>query len=152
MERVDAFERLLQRAWDRFLSRKPVLLILIGSDLPMMEALNSYERPFHQRGTEMVIGPLNPREIQRMLGRGNDVEIDVVGADRGPIAEELRFLGSVKWLENAPFDDHDFAALARHRAALTDEPVPLVALSRDGVACSGLAAAYDPDDLMRAWS
>ncbi len=66
MERVDAFEGMLQRAWDRFLSRKPVLLILIGSDLSMMEALNSYDRPFHQRGTEMVIKALNPAELQEM--------------------------------------------------------------------------------------
>src|SRR5689334_13097687 len=48
--------------------RKPVLLILIGSDLSMMSALNRYDRPFHQRGTEMVIGPLNPAEISSMLG------------------------------------------------------------------------------------
>ncbi|GGL56267.1 ATP-binding protein [Planomonospora parontospora] len=344
MERVDAFEGLLQRAWDRFLSRKPVLLVLIGSDLSMMEALNDYERPFHQRGTEMVVGPLNPHEIQRMLHlspadafdatvvtgglplvcgewprgaslweylhgaltnpvsallvsaerslaaefpveaqarqvlqaigsgertftniarqaggishstlsraadllitkrmvagelpvslrpskerryrvtdpylrfwlsflhphmpeierrrgdltlrrivsrwstwrgraieplvreslarllpddrlpgapavgsywtRSNDVEIDIVGADRGPVARELRFLGSIKWLENAAFDDHDLAALARHRAALTGDPVPLVAVSRNGVSCSGLTASYGPDDLMSAW-
>jgi AAA+ ATPase superfamily predicted ATPase len=67
MDRVEGFEGLLQRAWDRFLCRKPVLLILIGSDLSMMTALNSYARPFHQRGTEMVIGPLNPAEISSML-------------------------------------------------------------------------------------
>lgn len=63
----DAFEGTLQRSWDRFLERKPVLLILIGSDLSMMEALNSYERPFHQRRREMVVGPLNPAEIGSML-------------------------------------------------------------------------------------
>jgi AAA+ ATPase superfamily predicted ATPase len=50
MDRIDAFEGMLQRAWDRLLSRKPVLLLLVGSDLSMMKALNSYDRPFHQRG------------------------------------------------------------------------------------------------------
>ena len=35
------------------LSRKPVLLVLVGSDLSMMEALTSYGRPFHQRGTQL---------------------------------------------------------------------------------------------------
>jgi uncharacterized protein len=45
-----------------------VLLVLIGSDLSMMLALNSYGRPFHQRGREMVLGPLNPAEVGRMLG------------------------------------------------------------------------------------
>ncbi|MBB2913905.1 hypothetical protein FHS43_005214 [Streptosporangium becharense] len=345
MDRVDAFEGLLQRAWDRFLSRKPVLLVLIGSDLSMMEALNSYERPFHQRGTEMVVGPLNPYEIRQMLRltaadafdaalvtgglplvcgewprgaslweylrgalanpvsallvsaerslaaefpattqagevlraigsgertftniarsaggishstlsraadlliskgivtgelplstrpskerryrvtdpylrfwlrflgphmpeverrrgdltlrrivsqwsswrgqaveplvreslarllpdgklteapaigsywtRSNDVEIDIVGADRGPIARRLCFLGSIKWLDDAAFDDRDLSALARHRAAMTDEPTPLIAVSRSEVSCSGLAAAYGPEDLIRGWS
>jgi AAA+ ATPase superfamily predicted ATPase len=344
MERVDAFEGLLQRAWDRLLSRKPVLLLLVGSDLSMMEALNSYDRPFHQRGREMVVGPLTPAdigemldlepaasfdaalitgglplicrewqagasmwdfleaalenpisallvsaerslaaefppqamgrdvlraigsgertftniaraaggiahstlsrsadllsdkrvvaaelpislrpskerryrvadpylrfwlafldphmaEIERMRGdltlarireqwtswrgraveplvreslarilpdrglpaapavggywtRSNDVEVDLVGADRQPVAKRLLFLGSVKWLETAPFDAHDLAALHKHRAVLTDEPVPLVAVSRSGVTCSGLQAAFGPEDLLRAW-
>ncbi|GAA4074015.1 ATP-binding protein [Nonomuraea soli] len=338
MERVDAFEGVLQRAWDRALSRKPVLLLLIGSDLSMMEALNSYERPFHQRGTQMVVGPLNPAEIQHMLGlgaaeafdaalvtgglplicgewrrgqglweflhdsltdpisalrvsaelslsaefppeaqarevlhaigagersfvniarasggiahstltratavltakgivsadlpvslrpskerryritdaylrfwlhflrphlaeierrrgdltlrriasqwsswrgraveplireavarlapdagvvgsywtRSNEVEIDIVGADRGPIAKELTFVGSIKWLESA-FDRHDFAALAAHRAALTDQAVPLMGVSRGGFSCDGLDVVYGAEELLRAW-
>lgn len=63
-----AFEGSLQRAFDRELSRKPVLLIGIGSDLSMMEALNEYGRPFHQRATEMVIPPLSPLEVSTLLG------------------------------------------------------------------------------------
>ncbi|HEX5543334.1 MAG TPA: ATP-binding protein [Micromonospora sp.] len=344
MDRVDAFEGVLQRAWDRELSRKPVLLILIGSDVSMMEALGSYGRPFHQRGQEMVLGPLNPAEVGEMLGlapaatfdaalitgglplicaawrpgmdlwaflsaqltnpvsallvsaerslaaefpdyvharqvlsaigsgertftniaraaggisgttltratefltakrlvaaelpismrpsrerryrvidpylkfwlrfiqphlpeiermrgdltlervrtgwtawrgraiepllreslarllpddklpvaaaiggywtRSNDVEIDIVGADRAPVAKQLLFFGSIKWLEKSPFDRHDLAALNWHRAAVTDQPVPLIALSRSGVECEGLDAAYGPADLLAAW-
>ncbi|WP_225849301.1 ATP-binding protein [Streptomyces sp. HPF1205] len=345
MDATGAFEGILQRAWDRALETKPVLLILIGSDLSMMEALNSYGRPFHQRGREMVLGPLNPAEVGSMLGfaesadafdaalvtgglplicaewphgagmwdflrtalsdpvsallvsaerslaaefpqqaqartvlsaigsgertfsniaraaggiggtplqralgllsekrviaaelplstrpskdrryrvadpylrfwlkhlgpamqeiergrgdltlqriranwtswrgraveplvrealarllpdanlpaapaiggywtRTNDVEIDIVGADRAPIAKDLLFVGSVKWLEKSPFDQHDLAALHRHRAALTPEPVPTVAVSRSGIACTGLDAAYGPAELLAAW-
>ncbi|MEU1278974.1 ATP-binding protein [Streptomyces sp. NPDC005805] len=344
MDPDGAFEGMLQRAWDRVLETRPVLLVLIGSDLSMMEALNSYGRPFHQRGREMVLGPLNPAEVGRMLeldaaaafdaalvtgglplictewtpgtglwdflsdalsdpvsallvsaerslaaefpqevqaravlsaigsgertfsniaraagglagtslqrsltllaekrliaaelpvstrpskdrryritdpylrfwlkllgpalpeierGRGdlvlarvrenwtswrgraveplvrdalarllpdgplpaapvvggywtrtNDVEIDLVGADRAPVAKELLFAGSVKWLDTSPFDRHDLAALHRHRAALSDEPLPLVAVSRSGVACEGLDAVYGPEELLTAW-
>jgi uncharacterized protein len=344
MDEERAFEGELQRAWDRTLERKPVLLILIGSDLSMMEALNSYGRPFHQRGREMVLGPLNPAEVGEMLGvdaasafdatlvtgglplicaewsagmslwdflqevvsdpvsallvsaerslaaefpeqaqaravlsaigsgertfsnigraaggigatplqrsltlladkrviaselplstrpskdrryrvadpylrfwlrflgpamqeiergrgdltlrrireswtswrgraveplvrealarllpdgalpaapalggywtRTNDVEIDIVGADRGPVAKELLFVGSVKWLENSPFDRHDLAALLRHRAALTPDPVPVAAASRSGADCPGLDAVYGPGDLLAVW-
>ena len=345
MDATGAFEGMLQRAWDRTLETKPVLLVLIGSDLSMMEALNSYGRPFHQRGREMVLGPLNPADVGEMLGleaaaafdaalitgglplicaewphgagmwdfledalsdpvspllvsaerllaaefprqaqartvlsaigsgertfsniarvagdigatplqrslgiladkrliaaelplstrpskerryrvadpylrfwlkllgpameeiergrgdltlrrirdnwtswrgraveplvrealarllpdahlpaapaiggywtRSNDVEIDIVGADREPIAKELLFVGSVKWLENSPFDRHDLAALRHHRDALTPDPVPLVAVSRSGTDCTGLDAAYGPADLLAAWS
>ncbi len=83
--------------------------------------------------------------------RTNDVEIDLVGADRAPVAKELLFVGSIKWLEQAPFDRHDLAALHRHRAALTDQPLPVVAVSRSGVDCQGLDAVYGPDDLLAAW-
>ena len=83
--------------------------------------------------------------------RSNDVEIDIVGADRSPVATTLLFLGSIKWLERSPFDDHDLAALQRHRAAVTDHPVPLAAISRSGVVAKGLDSAYGPADLIKAW-
>ncbi|PXX63998.1 hypothetical protein DFR70_105180 [Nocardia tenerifensis] len=344
MDPAGAFESILQRAWDRELSRKPVLLILIGSDLAMMQALTSYGRPFHQRGTEMRLGPLDPADVATMTGlepatafdaalltgglpiiavrwragedvwaflareladpvsplvvsaqlslaaefpdqtqarqvlaaigsgertftniaraaggmahstlsratelltskgivaaelpislipskerryritdpylrfwltflgphlteidrmrsdltlerihrgwtswrgraieplvreslarllpahnipaalaiggywtRSNDVEIDIVGADREPVARELAFLGSIKWLENSPFDSHDLTALQRHRHRITDEPVPLIAVTRSGVTTPHLDAVFSPADLLAAW-
>jgi hypothetical protein len=83
--------------------------------------------------------------------RGNDVEIDIVGADRAPVARELLLLGSVKWLENSPFGNQDVGALAYHRSRLTDEPVPLLAVSRSGVTAGGLDGAYGPDEIVEAW-
>ncbi|HUW88527.1 MAG TPA: DUF234 domain-containing protein [Candidatus Paceibacterota bacterium] len=68
MESDQAFEGTLQKIFDRYLSRHKVLFIGIGSDLAMMEALNEYGRPFHQRATEMVIPPLSPAEVADMLG------------------------------------------------------------------------------------
>ncbi|MFC6009722.1 ATP-binding protein [Nocardia lasii] len=344
MDESGAFESVLQRAWDRELCRKPVLLILIGSDLAMMAALTSYGRPFHQRGTEMRLGPLDPADVAAMTGtdaaaafdatlitgglpiicarwrsgedvwdflsreladpvsplivsaqlslaaefperslprqvlsaigsgertfaniaraagglantslsraldllmdkgivagelpisltpskdrryritdsylrfwltflgpylpeldrlrgdltvdrirrgwtswrgraveplirdslarllpaegipsvpaiggywtRTNDVEIDIVGADREPVAKELAFLGSIKWLENSPFDSHDLTALQNHRFRLTADPVPLIAISRSGITTPHLDAAFTPNDLLSAW-
>ncbi|XVV13687.1 ATP-binding protein [Actinoplanes sp. CA-131856] len=344
VDRVDAFEGILQRSWDRELSRKPVLLVLIGSDLSMMEALGSYGRPFHQRGKEMVLGPLNPAEVGEMLRldpaeafdaalvtgglplicagwrpgtdlwqflsaelanpvspllvsaerslaaefpdaamgrtvlsaigsgertftniaraaggishstltraaqvlidkrivaaelpisttaskerryrvtdpylrfwltfvaphlaeierlrgdltlariktswttwrgravepllreslarvlpdgnlpgapvigsywtRSNSIEIDIVGADREPVAKRLLFVGSIKWLETSAFDDRDLVALQKHRTAITDDPIPLVAISRGGVSATGLTATYGPAELLQAW-
>lgn len=62
------FEGTLQRAFDRELSKQRVVLIGVGSDLSMMEALNGYGRPFHQRASEMVVPPLTPAEVGAMLG------------------------------------------------------------------------------------
>lgn len=62
------FEGTLQKLYDRELSRRPVLLLCIGSDLAMMERLNEYGRPFHQRATEMVVPALNPADVAAMLG------------------------------------------------------------------------------------
>src|SRR2546423_7039014 len=63
--------------------------------------------------------------------RTNEVEIDLVGADRSPVASALAFVGSIKWHEQAVFDRHDEAALMRQRTQLTDEPIPLVPVSRN---------------------
>jgi AAA+ ATPase superfamily predicted ATPase len=340
-----SFEGTLQKSFDRTLSRLPVLLVLIGSDLAMMEALNTYGRPFYQRGTEMVVPPLNPAEVAAMLdlppaeaidaflvtgglplildewpqgaalwdylesavnrptsalivsgeralaaefpaeaqartvlgaighgertftligraagglnpgalsrsldiltskrlveahlplstqpskdtryyvadahlrfwlsfigpgmpaierGRGdqvlgvikgkwsswrgraiepivrqsllrlppgmlpegtetvggywtrtNDPEIDLVGADRGPIAKKITMTGSVKWLENKPFDGRDLSRLVIHRSRLpgADDGTPLLAVSRTGTTTSGVTI-LTPDDLLAAW-
>jgi AAA+ ATPase superfamily predicted ATPase len=83
--------------------------------------------------------------------RSNSIEIDVVGADREPIAKQLLFVGSIKWLERSPFDNHDLLALQRHRATITDNPVPLLAISRSGVDVLGLDATYGPSDLIEGW-
>lgn len=344
VESTTGFEGVLQRAWDQELSRKPVLLVLIGSDLSVMESLSSYGRPFHQRGQEMIVGPLNPPDVAEMLGldaadafdaclvtgglplvcarwrrgdsiwtflrkqladplspllvsaerslaaefpdqtfaravlsaigagertftniaraagqiapntltravellvskrviatelpialtpsrerryrvtdpylrfwfsfvrphlpeiermrgdlalasvrdgweswrgqavepllreslarllpahgipatpvvgsywtRSNDIQIDIVGADREPVAKRLVFLGSIKWRDRSPFDERDLLELQRHRSRLTDDLVPLIAVSRTGVTTNGIEAAFGPEELIDAW-
>lgn len=341
-----SFEGALQKVFDRTLSKLPVLLVLIGSDLAMMEKLNTYGRPFHQRGTELAVPPLSPRDVAAMLelppaeafdaylvsgglplileewptgaglwdyleaalrrptsallvsaeralaaefpteaqartvltaighgertftrirqsagelypaalsralelltdrrivaaerplstkpsretryrvedpylrfwlsfvapglpsierGRGdrvletvrtgwtswrgravepvirealwrladdvlpegtaavggywtrtNDPEIDLIGADRSPIAKKITFAGSVKWLENKPFDDRDLARLITHRSRLpgADEETPLLAVARCGSSAEGVRV-LTPEDLLDAWA
>ncbi|MFC5185499.1 ATP-binding protein [Actinomadura harenae] len=62
------FDGALQTAWDRLLSSRPVLLLLVGSDPRMMEQLTAYDRPFFGRADNMVLAPLNVAEIGRVLG------------------------------------------------------------------------------------
>lgn len=62
-EQDPSFEGSLQTAWDRVLRRKPVLLLLLGSDLHMMEVFAGYDRPFYGRATSFRLDPLNPAEV-----------------------------------------------------------------------------------------
>ncbi|WP_424644137.1 ATP-binding protein [Embleya sp. AB8] len=86
--------------------------------------------------------------------RQNNPEIDLVGADRDPVAGVVHFVGSVKWLESQPFGRHDYDALARDMLAVpgAEPSTPLVAVSRCGVRDDlPLAARWGPEDLVRAW-
>lgn len=69
-----SIEATFQKQWDRLLSNKPVLLVLIGSDLAMMEALSTHGRPFYQRGTDMVVGALSPTETAAIVGSAGAAE------------------------------------------------------------------------------
>jgi hypothetical protein len=96
-------------------------------------------------GTEAVGGWWN---------RQNNPEVDLIGADREPVAAHVHFAGSVKWLERQPFGRREYEALVRDAAAVpgTTEDTPLVAVSRCGVEEGmPLAASWGPEDLVRAW-
>jgi len=67
-EQDELFDGALQTAWDRLLSRRPVLLLLLGSDLHMMEQLTAYDQPFYGRADNLLLGPLNPAEVGAALG------------------------------------------------------------------------------------
>jgi AAA+ ATPase superfamily predicted ATPase len=58
----------LQKNWDRHLEQRPVLWILVGSDLTMMERLTQHDRPLFGRAKEMVIEPLNPADAAAVIG------------------------------------------------------------------------------------
>lgn len=60
----------LQRTWDTLFARRPVLLLLLGSDLAMMEHLTAPDQPFYGRATEMVLDPLTPPDVGTMTGVG----------------------------------------------------------------------------------
>jgi AAA+ ATPase superfamily predicted ATPase len=62
-----AIEATLQASWRR-LEREPLLVILVGSDLSMMEALNTYGRPLYGRLRELLVPPFSPAETADRLG------------------------------------------------------------------------------------
>lgn len=64
-----SLEATLQAAWDQSLQHTGVLLVIVGSDLAMMEAMASYGRPLYQRiDRQLQIDPLNPAEVGDLLG------------------------------------------------------------------------------------
>lgn len=61
-------EGAVQNVWDRTLSRHPVLLVLIGSDVAVMEGLTAYERPLYGRPSRVLrVQPLDPAEVTTLL-------------------------------------------------------------------------------------
>ena len=84
--------------------------------------------------------------------RTNDVEVDIVGADRTPVAREVRVVGSIKWHQDRPFDDRDLTALAAARVRVpgASPSTPLLAVSRSGCSVSGVTH-LGPEDLLAAW-
>ncbi len=76
-EAAKAIESLFSAAWERRLSRLPILLILVGSDLAMMERLTEYGRPLYDRVTRtLVIDPLSPADIATIAKLSAEDAID----------------------------------------------------------------------------
>jgi AAA+ ATPase superfamily predicted ATPase len=75
-EQDQQFDGALQAAWDRLLAGRPPLLMLLGSDIHMMERLTAYDRPFFGRADNLILGPLNPRETAEALGLPSAEAID----------------------------------------------------------------------------
>jgi len=75
-EQDDTFDGQLQMVWDRLLSRRPLLLLLVGSDLPMMQRLTACDRPFYGSADNLVLGPLNLAETAAAAGLAGSDAID----------------------------------------------------------------------------
>jgi len=67
MEKDASIEATLLRAW-RVLESKPIVVILVGSDIGMMELVTHYQHPLFNRAKDLVVHPLNPRDTSALLG------------------------------------------------------------------------------------
>ncbi len=85
-----------------------------------------------------------------------DPEIDLIGADRAPVATKLWYAGSVTWLEH-PFGSRDLADLQRGSSQVPGfDPgeTALVGVSRAGfadLAATDLALRWHPEDVVAAF-
>ncbi|MGF1653762.1 MAG: DUF234 domain-containing protein [Actinomycetales bacterium] len=97
--------------------------------------------------------PLGTAVVGEYWTRSNDPQIDIVGADRSPVASTITVVGSVKWHENRPFDAHDLGRLAHHRDLLpgADAGTPLIVVSRSGSTVGDGLTALTADDVVAAY-
>jgi AAA+ ATPase superfamily predicted ATPase len=65
----------LQVQWDRTLGQLPVMLILVGSNVAMMDRLATHDRPLFGRLQPMVIPALNPAEVAEALPGAEATEV-----------------------------------------------------------------------------
>lgn len=75
LEQGSTLEGELQALWDRTLERLPILLILIGSDVAMMNDLAAHGRPLFGRVTPLVVPSLNPAEVAQALGASRPMDV-----------------------------------------------------------------------------
>jgi uncharacterized protein len=73
VEADPTIEGALQVAWDRHLQHLPVLLILVGSDVTMMERVTKHDRPLYGRGREVEVKAFNPAEVAAALAETSAV-------------------------------------------------------------------------------
>lgn len=125
-----SLEGTLQALWDRVFEPKPVLFVLIGSDLTMMEALTAYDRPLFGRAKEMVVEPFTPADTAAMAGVGDSA---AVALDAQLVTGGYPRL-CLEWRDAAD-------AMSFVRTQLTDENSDLVVVGRN------VLAAEFPADL-----
>lgn len=133
----------LQAQWDRALEKLPVLLVLIGSDVAMMEQLATHGRPLFGRVRPCTVSALDPGEVAAALPGRSAVDVldaYLVTGGYPRLVTDLAVHGS--------------PTAAYVRTALTDPYSPLVATARltldaefpDAPAAYRVLAAIGSDD------
>ena len=99
--------------------------------------------------------PESTRAIGGYWTRTNYPQIDIVCADREPVARRITAVGSAKWQDHRRFDRHDLTELIVQRSMLpgADASTPLVVVARAGVDLIDVTdvTVFTPGDLLEAW-
>jgi uncharacterized protein len=93
------------------------------------------------------------RYVGGYWNRSNSIEVDLVGADKHPVAEHIDFIGSIKWRDAQPFDRRDGAALAAKLPSVpgASTSTKLLGVSRQGFKRgSGLDIEIGPNEIIAA--
>jgi AAA+ ATPase superfamily predicted ATPase len=105
----------------------PVLVLLIGSDGAMMEALTEQGRPLYDRLREMAIEPLSPAAVGDLLALEPADALDaylVIGGFPVLAGEWERGRGLEEYLGEALTDPTSFLVVSGERALSAEFPAP----------------------------
>ena len=111
-------EGVLQAIWDHQLSRRPILLILVGSDLAMMETIATYGRPLYGRvDTQRQLDPLGIPDVAKLLDVAATDAIDTYLMTGGfpKIIASLDEVGNAGALLDAAVQDEAHRRMLRER-------------------------------------
>jgi AAA+ ATPase superfamily predicted ATPase len=89
------------------------------------------------------------RHVGSYWTRNHQVEVDLVGGDRTPVASEIGFIGTIKW---RTLDRSDTAHLQAHRAHVPGaDTAPLIGVAHSFAKNVQLDHTLTPGQLIDAW-
>jgi AAA+ ATPase superfamily predicted ATPase len=128
----------LQRVWDQELSARPVLLLLLGSDLAGMQNLVAPGQPLHGRAVEMILRELSPADVARMTGLAGMDAFDayLITGGQPLIAQEWECGLSPRAFVEQSFD-RSTSALIVSGSRVFDAEFPMETATRDVLTAIG---------------
>ena len=123
-------EAVLQLVYDRAFQRRPVVVLLVGSDRATMEALADEGRPLYDRARALVVKPLDPATIGEMLDLRAADALDaytVIGGFPVLALEWGRGRSLREYLRDALTDSSSFLVISAERALAAELPADLQA-------------------------
>jgi uncharacterized protein len=126
LERDSGADADFQEAWDRYLQHLPVMLVAIGSDVSMMEALIDHGHALYGRPTrEMVVEPFSPAEVAELTGMDTAPTLDaylIVGGFPTLATSWRKSWDRRRFLEEALADSHTQFVVNGERILETELP------------------------------
>lgn len=124
-EKEPSIEAVLQTVWDRRYEPGAVMVIIVGSDEAMMEALTEQGRPLFDRPREMVVHPMSPRDVGALLDLSPAEAIDaylIIGGFPVLALEWARGRDRDTYLADALADPTSFLVVSAERALSAEFP------------------------------
>jgi hypothetical protein len=126
VESDPTLEAVLQAAWDRHLQHLPALVVLVGSDVAIMERLTAHDRPLYGRGREVEVRAFNPAECAAAVGHLSPTaafDAYLVTGGYPKLVADLGRVGSVRgFVEAGTADENTDLVVVAQRSLAAEFP------------------------------